>query len=140
MRRLASCLLVLAVGGCALLGPSPEQRAAKVEPMLAAAGFRAIPADTPEKLARLQALKPPVKLTYSIRGGTPHYWYADPYRCKCLYIGDEARYQRYETLRVQADIAETEKATAVMEANAASVDEQMEYFVPSGVEMLWVAP
>lgn len=139
MPRLSVLLFVL-LAGCAVFGPSPQQRAAKVEPMLAAAGFRAIPADTPDKLARLQQMKPPLRLTYSIRGGTPHYWYADPYRCQCLYLGDEARYQRYETLRVQADIAETEKATAVMEENAASVDEQMDYFVPSGVEMLWVAP
>lgn len=135
-----SVLLAVVLAGCAVFGPSPQQRAAKVEPMLAAAGFRAIPADTPDKLARLQQMKPPLRLTYSIRGGTPHYWYADPYRCQCLYLGDEARYQRYETLRVQADIAETEKATAVMEENASSVDEQMDYFVPSGVEMLWVAP
>lgn len=133
-------LLLAGLAGCAILGPSPAERAAKVEPMLAAAGFRAIPADTPEKLARLEQLKPPVQLTYSIRGGTPHYWYADPYRCKCLYIGDEARYQRYETLRVQADIAASEKATAQIEENAASVDEQMEYFVPSGFDMIWVAP
>jgi hypothetical protein len=140
MLRFALLASLVLVAGCAILGPSPEQRAAKIEPMLAAAGFRAVPADTPEKLERLQKLKPLVRLQYSIRGGTPHYWYADPYRCKCLYLGDEARYQKYETLRVQADIAATEKATAVMEENAASVDEQMEYFVPSGFDMLWVAP
>ncbi len=138
MHRFATLLLVV-LAGCALFGPTPKEKAAKIEPMLAAAGFRAIPADTPEKMARLEQLQP-VRLTYSIRGGTPHYWYADPYRCKCLYVGDEVRYQRYEALRVQTDIAASEKATALMEEDAASVDEQMDYFVPGGVEMLWVAP
>lgn len=131
--------LALGLAGCGLVGPSPEKQAAQIEPMLAAAGFKSMPADTPEKLAALQKLTP-IRLTYSIRGGKPHYWYADPYRCQCIWFGDEARYQRYETLKVQSDIAQSNLATARMEEGAAQVDEQMEYFVPSGFAMLWVTP
>ncbi|MCW5890228.1 MAG: hypothetical protein KIT14_06710 [bacterium] len=140
MHRLAVVVvLALGVSGCALFGPSPEKQAAKIEPMLAAAGFRSIPADTPEKLAALKKLTP-IRLTYSIRGGTPHYWYADPYRCQCIWLGDEARYQKYETLKVQSDIAQSQLATARMEEGAAQVDEQMAFFAPWGYEGIFVEP
>lgn len=134
MHRLAVVvLLALGLTGCALFGPSPEKQAEKIEPMLAAAGFVSFPADTPEKQAALAKLTP-VRLTYSIRGGKPHYWYADPYRCQCIWMGDEARYRKYETLKVQSDIQSSELATARMEEGAAQVDEQMIYFYPWGFE------
>lgn len=129
-------VLFVFVAGCM----TAAKRAAQVEPMMGAAGFHAFPADTPEKMERLKKLRPQLQLTYSVRGGKPHYWYADPVRCKCLYIGDEAMYQKYETLRVQRDIADSERATAELEENAASIDEQMDYYLPYGAAVIWVAP
>jgi hypothetical protein len=138
-RLVVAVVLPLALTGCGLFGPSPEKQAAQLEPMLGAAGFKSIPADTPEKLAALKKLTP-LRLTYSIRGGKPHYWYADPYRCQCIWIGDEARYQKYETLKVQSDIAQSELATARMEEGAGQVDEQMAFFFPWGYEGIFVEP
>src|SRR5215470_16633310 len=82
--RAAAVVLAL-VAGCALTH-RPADQAPKIETMLAAAGFQAILADTPEKLEHLKSLRP-YTLTYSTRRGKPHYWYADPSGCRCLYVG-----------------------------------------------------
>jgi hypothetical protein len=133
---LASCAAV-ALAGCSLM-QTHAQRAAKVEPLLAAAGFQAVPATTPEQLERLKKL-PTLQLQYSTRGGKPHYWYADPYRCRCLYTGSEAQYAAYDRLRVEQDIAREERATAIANEDAASIDEQMDYWLPWG-EVMWAEP
>ena len=38
----------VALAGCAMFGPTPAERAQYLEPMLSAAGFRQVPADTPD--------------------------------------------------------------------------------------------
>jgi len=106
-----------------------EQRAAKIEPLLAASGFQAVPASTPEQLERLKKL-PALQLQQSTRGGQSHFWYADPYRCKCLYTGGQAQYDKYEGLRMKLEIAKENKAAAVDNESAASIDEQMDWFLP----------
>ncbi|MBF6570895.1 MAG: hypothetical protein IVW54_18685 [Candidatus Binataceae bacterium] len=107
--------LAMALGGCSLMGlgaPTPQQRAQDLEPMLSAAGFHMILTDTPAKMAHLQTL-PPLKLNdYPGSDGKPRYWFADPQFCKCLYVGDEAAYQKYENLRVQARMVQNEKEAA----------------------------
>ena len=50
-------IVALAVSACATQ-ETPEQRARRMEPMLAAAGFHVHPADTPAKQANLQAMEP----------------------------------------------------------------------------------
>lgn len=107
--------LAIALGGCSLMGlgmPTPQQRARDLEPMLSAAGFHMIPAETPAKMNHLKSL-PPLKVNYYTGSeGQTRYWFADPQFCRCLYLGDEAAYQRYENLRVQARIAENEQEAA----------------------------
>lgn len=137
MRAAAALLLASAVAGCALFAKSGPRRAAEIEPLLTAAGFQAVPADSDAKLVELRKL-PAYRLTYSTRGGQPHYWYADPDRCRCLYTGSEPQYARYEALLVERQIAGERRAAALAEEDAASIDEQMDYWLPDGVAM-WPA-
>lgn len=127
----------LLLPGCSLM-QTHEQRAAKIEPLLAASGFQAVPASKPEQLARLQKL-PALQLQMTTRGGQPHFWYADPYRCKCLFTGGQAQYDKFEALRMKLEIASENKAAAVDNQNAAAIDEQMDYFLPAEGAM-WSEP
>ena len=79
-RALVLTSLALALTGCAATSARNTRTA---EQMLAGAGFRAMPADTPEKLAHLTAL-PPGKIIHREQHGTASYVYADPHVCKCF--------------------------------------------------------
>src|ERR1700732_5361607 len=94
--------LGLSVTGCATIR---AHQTAETEQILSAAGFQVQPADTPEKLAHLQTLTPWTALRDG-RDGQPQYVYADPETCKCLYVGDEQRYQKYQKLSLQKKIAD----------------------------------
>ncbi len=80
--------------------PTPEQQAEQLEPMLAAAGFRMLPADTPERQQQLASLLPMQVLYYVGKTGKLHYYMADPSYCKCMYIGSEENYQQYEKMKL----------------------------------------
>jgi len=127
-RPVAAALLLLA--GCSLFRVTPQQQAAQVEPVLAAAGFRILPADTPEKLAHLRKL-PPLKLTPRQHDGQLHYAYADPYSCTCLYVGDEPAFQRYQRLALEQKIADEQREAAMMNEDAAS-QIQADFWGPFG--------
>ncbi len=126
MRGRAACIFELACGltlfltleGCTLLGlgsPTPQERAEYLEPMLSAAGFRMIPADTPQKKANLKTLQPLKLNYYTNKEGQLRYWFADPDYCHCLYLGTEAAYQKYQDLRLQAQMLKQQQEAA--EAN-----------------------
>jgi hypothetical protein len=100
--------LGLSVTGCAAIR---AHQTAETEQILAAAGFQVKPADTPEKLAHLQTLTPRKVVRYT-RDGQPQYVYADPETCKCLYVGDEQRYQKYQELSLQKQIADEQMSAA----------------------------
>jgi hypothetical protein len=82
------------------------------ENMLSAAGFKAVPADTPERQAHLKSL-PNDKITPVQRNGTTYYTFAD-HKNNVLYIGQEAEYQRYQNLRYQKQMADEQLAAAEM--------------------------
>lgn len=132
LRPLAWLALCLALAGCSLAGlgqPTPGQRAQYVEPMLSAAGFRMVPADSPEKKQHLSTL-PALKVNYYVgKDGNLRYWFADPKYCQCLYLGDAAAYQKYENLRVQAREAHQEQEAA-QENYEASQQMQMNMMDP----------
>lgn len=99
-RRLGLLLLVAPValaGGCAMKAQITEGR-------LAEAGFRQLPADTPEKSGHLQTL-PTRTFVKRNRDGKTYYVYADPDYCKCLYVGTVQQYARYQDLVEAADAA-----------------------------------
>lgn len=101
--------IALALAGCA------GQEIANQESLLAAAGFRVLPANTPEREASLRSL-PPGELVLVPRNGKSAWMYADPYRCHCLYVGGEHAYQAYARLAVHQRIAETRLQDAQLNA------------------------
>ena len=111
-RRFIVAAIIGTCAGCSLLQPSPQQRAKELDPMLSAAGFKLIPANSPQKVATLDKLPPLTVKFYTGKDGNLRYWLADPYGCHCLYLGDEAAYQRYEQLRVQNRIIQEQREAA----------------------------
>jgi hypothetical protein len=105
MLRFAIMLVLpVALAGCA----NPVQTK---EDMLAAAGFTLVPANTPERQASLSSL-PPHKFVHQVRGNKVLFTYADPTICDCLYVGDQAAYDRYRANVFQKQIADEQQMTA----------------------------
>jgi hypothetical protein len=95
-KRTASLLFIMLVGvigislvGCAA-GTTVSAPAQTMPEMLKEAGFKAFPADTPQKMAHLQTC-PSDTLMVHERPGTKCYAFSDP-ASKTMYIGDEAAY------------------------------------------------
>jgi hypothetical protein len=92
---IAFFVILLGFGtGCA---ESSHQRAQRLEPILAQAGFHVVSANTPVQAQRLSDMTP-LKLSYSLHNGSPSYWFADPYVCHCLYVGSEQDYNEFQQL------------------------------------------
>jgi hypothetical protein len=104
---LAPGLIAAAVcGGCTIMqGEGPQQ----TESMLVTAGFKMNLADTPAEMALIEA-KPQKKVTPLKRGDKLFFGYADAKGCKCSYLGDEAAYQKYETLLVDNRMVEESRS------------------------------
>jgi hypothetical protein len=109
---LLALLIALPLAGCAAIQRS---EARDTEQLLAAAGFQAKPADTPEKLANLRAM-PPRQLVSQAKEGKFVYSYADPDYCQCLYVGGPQEYSAYQRLAVKQEIAQ-EQLDASMDWN-----------------------
>jgi len=105
----------VAIAGCAAMR---EEAAHKKENLLAAAGFKMKPADTPEKLARVQAMPQLKMVARSGPQGQVGYTYADAQGCKCLYTGNAEQYAEYRRLALRQDAAEAQVEAA--EANEAA--------------------
>jgi hypothetical protein len=121
---------------------TPEQKAAQMEPMLSAAGFVMLPADTPQRQQQIANI-PPLEVSYYVgKTGKLHYWMADPTYCKCLYLGSEQAYQRYEQMSLNQKWLQKENDTARNDLEASqeeAMDAQIEEFNPYG-GMGWVGP
>ena len=94
-------IIALPLAGCAAIQRSAAR---DMEQLLAAAGFQAKPADTPERLAELKTM-PPRELVSRSKDGNFVYTYADPDYCQCLYVGGPQEYSRYQDLAVKRQIA-----------------------------------
>ena len=79
------------------LGLTACATTAGTENLLKQAGFRQLPADSPQKIAHLQTL-PEKRLVARTYQGKKYYVFSDPNGCKCLYIGNAAQYQAYQSL------------------------------------------
>lgn len=108
-----------ALAAAMLAGCSPVDTSNK-EGMLAAAGFQRHPADTPAKLAKLQAL-PAYSLVFVKRKSGPVYVFADPSGCTCAWIGTPSNYQQYQMMRDAQSISQMNVAAA--ELNVAAADD-----------------
>lgn len=114
---LLATILVLALAGCAVVKTVQKNEAADKEQLLAAAGFKVKLADTPQKMTHLQTL-PQRKMFTKERQGKVYYLYADPLNCKCLYVGDQAAYQRFQQMQEERQIAAQERMAAEMNYEA----------------------
>src|ERR1700750_2734079 len=83
---IAACI---AVSACAAQVQNKED-------MLAAAGFTLVPANTPQRQTSLATL-PPHKFVRQVRNNTVIFTYAAPTICDCLYVGNQAVYDRYRS-------------------------------------------
>ena len=79
-RELLFAAIALSVAGCASIQADGTRA---TERLLVAAGFQQKTADTPEKLAHLQALKAGT-IVRRERSGAASYVYADRDVCKCI--------------------------------------------------------
>ena len=132
-------VLVVAVGlaGCALVsGPSERKRAEVVGNRLVAAGFHAVPADTPEKKAHL-ATMPKLLFSTVVRDGKRRHLLADPYRCLCVYVGDDAAYRRYTQLEIAGEDAASLRAQKHEDMDAGANDQEMDDSGPYDADVVW---
>jgi hypothetical protein len=93
LRRYAAVLIL--AGGCAAEAPAQTQRT--IDRDLEQAGFVMRPADTPGKMKALQGLKPR-GFTTRVRKGVRYYIYADPYDCKCAFVGYQQAFDSYRDM------------------------------------------
>jgi hypothetical protein len=107
---LAAIVVLVGVAGCKTIEQSD---AMDNERTLAAAGFHMKFATTQAQIAQAAAL-PQRKLT-PVPGpdGRNRFVYADSQFCKCVYVGTDKEYDRYQNLEVKKEIAENEEAAAM---------------------------
>jgi hypothetical protein len=100
--------VALPLAGCATIRARGARTTGQ---LLTGAGFQAEPADTPTRLADLQAMPP---LTLVARPGDRDlvYTYADPYHCRCVYVGGRAEHAAYRRLVTQRERARDERDAA----------------------------
>jgi hypothetical protein len=111
--RIVTAALVgsAALAGCMTMGVQEK------EGQLAAAGFIRQQADTPQKVAKLQAL-PQNTIVYAQRKKGNVYIYADAAGCNCAFIGNDAAYQQYQQIRTANNIAQMQETTALLNQEA----------------------
>jgi hypothetical protein len=94
----ASLLIVSLFAVSCTFGPKPVVSPSRnIEGLLLDAGFVRNPADTPEKMARIQSEVQRKVIPVQEEGQT-YYLYADADFCQCLYVGDERAFNRFEEL------------------------------------------
>ena len=136
-----SSVLSTALPGCGSLNPPPPtpiEQAQKIEPTLSAAGFTMLPADTPEREQKLSTLLPLQVQYYVGKTGKLHYWMADPYYCKCMYVGTEQAYQQYEKMKINEQLVAKEGEISrqnLEERQMEEMDFQEEMFNPYGMSL-----
>lgn len=113
---IAFIIVGITMGGCAAI---QNRKAIKTERLLAAAGFQMKLADTHEKLTELMAKPQRTLVPVKSKDGSVFYMYADATTCKCIYVGTEEAYQRYQKIVVEQKIAENQQMAAQMNQNAA---------------------
>ena len=84
---------------------------------MTAAGFKFVPANTPQRQVQFKQL-PPHKFSRQIKDGRVFYVYPDPTVCVCLYVGDQNAYATYRKNVFQQNLADEQQMTAeTMEMN-----------------------
>ena len=86
--------MVLALGGCATIRRNEARFDGN---LLVRAGFEVQPANSPDREDQLRTL-PPLKLVPDRTEGHPVYRLADPYQCRCVYVGNATAFREYQGL------------------------------------------
>jgi hypothetical protein len=107
LSMIGSATLLALVVGCATT--------IRTEDLLSAAGFKIVPATTPELQARLKAI-PADKLTMVQRDGKEYFVFPDVTQ-NVLYVGQNGQYQRYQQLRLQNQLAQEQLNAAELNAD-----------------------
>ena len=115
-KRLALLVAMAMLGGCAAI---QREEAHSKESLLTAAGFQMRIASTPAQVANLQALTPRQIVPHAKKDGGVAFVYADPTGCNCVYVGDQAAYQRYQQLAIKQQLAQEQVMAAEMNEDAA---------------------
>jgi hypothetical protein len=90
----------------------------ETESLLSEAGFKMIPAKTPQQLAHLKTL-PRNKVTMVVREGKTYYVFPDT-KQRLIYVGQQAQYDVYAGLRGQRQLAQDLTATTNSERSWAA--------------------
>jgi len=99
---LLAAVLSIALAGCAA---APSSRAPRSQDdLLTAAGFTSYTAKTPESLAYLKTL-PPQEIVQHRYQGTNRFLVCTDQNSRACYVGDEAAFQRYQSLAAQEELA-----------------------------------
>jgi hypothetical protein len=93
-------LIVLFFSGCAAIEKADHSN---TERLLAAAGFKVLPANTPERQLSLETARP-YKVERKLKGDEVYYFYACPDQ-SIAYIGSQTDYSKYRELELQQEIA-----------------------------------
>jgi hypothetical protein len=99
--------VAFSLAGCA----NPPTPAVQKEDLLADAGFQVRIADSPHRVKQMMRL-PPNKFVTRVRGGQLVYLYADPYECKCVYLGYQKNWDAYRQELAAQQIADVSAMTA----------------------------
>ncbi len=91
------------LAGCAT-GPSGSSTLSQAD-LLAQAGFKSHPANSPEKLAYIKTL-PAKKVVLNQYNEKPLYLVCTDPDSKQCFLGDQAAYERYKQLAIQQSISE----------------------------------
>jgi hypothetical protein len=116
MRRLL--LTIGAAATCFACASIQKSEAIKTERTLAAAGFQMRLADTPQKMAKVEAMTQR-KLVPHEKDGETMFVYADASECKCVYAGSQQAHQRFQQLAIQQKLAKQAENTAALNQDAA---------------------
>ena len=93
------------------------RKAQKTEALLnTIEGFKSMPIDTPAKQKVIGGLTP-LSFNPLAQHGKIRYWFADPYYCKCVYVGDELAYLRYKQAKKERKQQNIEEADLVDQEN-----------------------
>jgi hypothetical protein len=103
---LLAAAALLASAGCASTIEDNERT-------LAAAGFQMKFAKTPEQIAKVEALPQRTLTPTPGPDGENRFVYADAKYCKCVYVGTEKAYDRYQKLSARQQIAENEEMASM---------------------------
>jgi hypothetical protein len=113
--NLMKSILPFALAAALLTGCAAIERADHnaTEQLLTAAGFKVLPANTPDRQAKMAELKP-YTIARQIRGNNVYYIYPDDQNNFVL-VGDQAAYSKYQSLLVQQQISNQNLMAAQME-------------------------